>query len=95
MCHATQATVAPTAAEQAPAEPQPVQPQQPQQPQPAGHSDIARMVRWGGLVRMFFNKSLSTMDQNSVAFANVWIAVKRMCIYQNMAFVFNIYTKIT
>ena len=44
---------------------------------------------------MFFNKSLSTMDQNSVAFANVRKAVKRICIYQNMAFVFNIFSKIT
>ena len=43
---------------------------------------------------MFFNKSLSTMDQNSVAFANVRKAVKRICIYQNMAFVFNIFPKL-
>jgi hypothetical protein len=34
------------------------------------------------------------MDQNSVAFANVRKAVKRMCIYQNMAFVFNIFPKL-
>ena len=34
------------------------------------------------------------MDQNSVAFANVRKAVKRICIYQNMAFVFNIFPKL-
>ena len=66
MRHA-QATVA--TAEQPPAESQPVQPQQPPQPARAlrHRSDSGEV----GLARMLFNNSLLTVDQNSVAFANV------------------------